>query len=190
MSTKPGELQPSLAVILITFAGCGADGAGGLDSTPQRFDGTESHEIEQEDVDAAAGASDAVRDYCADSVSEAQRLGCESHITDDEVLTQPAWRSRRYLLDGGYVAGPARPRKPAPTNRCRSSRKAALTGDRAGVCRWQPQAQRGGHATSSFPGVELHGTEQVRCSSARSAPLLGAALPAQEPPDAVAWPGA
>jgi hypothetical protein len=48
-------------------------------------DGTKSHKFEQEDIDAAADASDAVKDYCADSVSEAQRLGCESHVTDDEI---------------------------------------------------------------------------------------------------------
>ena len=75
----------SLALLVIAFAGCGADGGGELDSTPQKLDGTESHEFEQEDVDRAAGASDAVKDYCADSVSEAQRLGCESHVTEDEI---------------------------------------------------------------------------------------------------------
>jgi hypothetical protein len=80
------ELRQRLALvsIVVAFAGCGADGSSG-DPTPQKLDGTESHEFEQDDIDAAAGASDAVKEYCADAVSEAQRLGCESHVTDDEI---------------------------------------------------------------------------------------------------------
>jgi hypothetical protein len=57
----------------------------GIDLTPEKLDGTESHEFEQEDLDAAAGASDAVKEYCADAASEAQRLGCESHVTDADL---------------------------------------------------------------------------------------------------------
>jgi hypothetical protein len=72
-----------LAVGLLT--GCGANSGSGLDSTPEKLDGTESHEFEQEDLDAAAGASDAVKAYCADAVSEAQRLGCEAHVTDEDL---------------------------------------------------------------------------------------------------------
>ncbi len=41
--------------------------------------------LDQEDLKAAEEASDAVKDYCADAVSEAQRLGCESHVTEDEI---------------------------------------------------------------------------------------------------------
>jgi hypothetical protein len=80
------ELTRRLAIGLAMFAlvGCGSDGAG-LDSTPEKLDGTESHEFEQEDLDAAAGASDAVKEYCADAVSEAHRLGCESHVTDADL---------------------------------------------------------------------------------------------------------
>jgi hypothetical protein len=69
----------------IVLAGCGSGGGSGLDSTPEKLDGTESHEFEQDDLDAAAGASDAVKEYCADAVSEAQRLGCESHVTDEDL---------------------------------------------------------------------------------------------------------
>jgi len=72
-----------LALVVIALAGCG--GQGTVDATPQKLDGTESHEFEQEDLDAAAGASDAVKEYCADAVSEAQRLGCESHVTDGDL---------------------------------------------------------------------------------------------------------
>jgi hypothetical protein len=73
----------ALGVAVIALAGCGA--ASGTDSTPTKLDGSRSHEFEHEDLDVAAGASDAVKDYCSDAVSEAQRLGCESHVTDDEI---------------------------------------------------------------------------------------------------------
>lgn len=81
------QLVKRLSLVLVAFAlaGCGAEGSSGVDSTPQKLDGTESHEFEQEDIDAAADASDAVKEYCDDAVSEAQRLGCESHVTDDEI---------------------------------------------------------------------------------------------------------
>jgi hypothetical protein len=74
----------ALVSIVVALAGCGGEG-GSVDPTPQKIDGTESHEFERDDIDAAAGASDAVKAYCADAVSEAQRLGCESHVTDDEI---------------------------------------------------------------------------------------------------------
>ena len=72
-------------VTALALIGCGTGGSGAVDSTPTKLDGTESHDFEQEDLDAAAGASDAVKAYCADAVSEAQRLGCESHVTDAEL---------------------------------------------------------------------------------------------------------
>lgn len=71
----------TLALVALAVAGCGSN----VDSTPEKVDGTPSYEFEQEDLDAAEGASDAVKDYCSDAVSEAQRVGCESHVTDDEV---------------------------------------------------------------------------------------------------------
>ena len=78
-----------VVVILVALAvvGCGSGGGGGseLDRTPEKIDGSPSYEFEQEDLDAAEGASDAVKEYCADAVSEAHRLGCESHVTDDEI---------------------------------------------------------------------------------------------------------
>lgn len=74
----------TIGLAVIALAGCGSDGAS-IDSTPEKVDGTESHEFEQDDLDAAAGASDAVKEYCADAVSEAQRLGCEAHVTDADL---------------------------------------------------------------------------------------------------------
>ena len=78
---------PVVAVLMaLARAGCGR-GSGGseLDATPEKIDGSPSYEFEQEDLDAAEGASDAVKEYCADAVSEAQRVGCESHVTEDEI---------------------------------------------------------------------------------------------------------
>jgi hypothetical protein len=77
----PTRLRRRAAMLLIVSALCGCGSS--VDSTPEKLDGTESHAFEQEDLDAAAGASDAVKAYCADAVSEAQRLGCESHVTDE-----------------------------------------------------------------------------------------------------------
>lgn len=81
------RLTTSLTALVAALAlvGCGADSSSGVDSTPTKVDGTESHEFEQDDLDAAAAASDAVKAYCADATSEAQRLGCESHVTDAEI---------------------------------------------------------------------------------------------------------
>jgi hypothetical protein len=79
------RILTALTLPAFLLGGCGADGSSGADPTPTKLDGTESHEFEQEDLDAAAGASDAVKEYCADAVSEAQRLGCESHVTDADI---------------------------------------------------------------------------------------------------------
>ncbi len=72
-------------VVALAFAGCGASSDGELDRTPEKLDGTPSHEFEQDDIDRAEGASDAVKEYCAGAVSEAQRLGCESHVTEEDI---------------------------------------------------------------------------------------------------------
>lgn len=83
------SMRGPVAVILmaLAIAGCGSGGgaASEVDPTPEKIDGTPSYEFEQEDLDTAQGASDAVKEYCADAASEAQRLGCESHVTEDEI---------------------------------------------------------------------------------------------------------
>ncbi len=73
--------QLTAVALVIALGGCGET----IDATPEKLDGTPSYEFEQEDLDAAGGASDAVKDYCSGAVSEAQRIGCESHVTDDEL---------------------------------------------------------------------------------------------------------
>ena len=84
---RPHLHAPVAAILMaLALAGCGSGGGGSeLDATPEKIDGSPSYEFEQEDLDAAEGASDAVKEYCADAVSEAQRLGCESHVTEDEI---------------------------------------------------------------------------------------------------------
>ena len=83
-TTITGGWQLKLAAAacaVVFFGGCGSE----QDPTPERLDGSESYEFEQEDLDAAGAASDRVKEYCAGAVSEAQRLGCESHVTDEEI---------------------------------------------------------------------------------------------------------
>jgi hypothetical protein len=70
-----------VVLVALLLAGCGSD----VDPTPEKLDGTPSHEFEQDDIGAAEEASDAVKEYCADAVSEAQRVGCEAHVTEDEI---------------------------------------------------------------------------------------------------------
>lgn len=71
----------TVALVVVALSGCGES----VDPTPEKLDGTPSYEFEQDDIDAANDASDAVKDYCSDAVSEAQRVGCESHVTEDEI---------------------------------------------------------------------------------------------------------
>lgn len=75
-------ITAALAALALLLAGCGDDAG---NTTPTKLDGTPSYEFEQEDLDAAEDASDAVKDYCSDAVSEAQRIGCESHVADDDL---------------------------------------------------------------------------------------------------------
>ena len=76
---------PSALLAVIALAGCGGSADGGRDPTPEKLDGSSSYEFEQDDLKRAEGASDAVKEYCADAVSEAQRIGCESHVTDEDL---------------------------------------------------------------------------------------------------------
>jgi ABC-type uncharacterized transport system auxiliary subunit len=75
------KVTVAACAVAFTLCGCGSE----QDPTPERLDGSDSYEFEQEDLDAAESASDDVKEYCADAVSEAQRLGCESHVTDEDL---------------------------------------------------------------------------------------------------------
>ncbi|MGH2959049.1 MAG: hypothetical protein ACRDKE_05550 [Solirubrobacterales bacterium] len=65
-------------------AGCGSDQTP-IENGPLKQDGTRSSEFEQDDLDRADEASDAVKDYCSGAVSEAQRIGCESHVSESDI---------------------------------------------------------------------------------------------------------
>jgi hypothetical protein len=67
------------------YGGGGPGDAGPLDPTPEKLDGSESTEFEADDIERAEGASEAVKDYCSDAVSEAQELGCLSHVEESDV---------------------------------------------------------------------------------------------------------
>ena len=61
--------------------GCASSGEPSL----TKKDGSQSQEFEQDDLDRASEASDAVKEYCSGAVSDAQRVGCESHVTEDDI---------------------------------------------------------------------------------------------------------
>ena len=79
-----------LAVVVgLLLIGCGkvSDGEAGspsgeYDPTPRKLDGSESYEFEHDDIEQAEGASPEVQKYCEGAVSEAQRLGCLSHVEE------------------------------------------------------------------------------------------------------------
>lgn len=76
----------STLVICATLAPAWVTGCGSsLDPEPEKLDGSESREFEQKDLDAAEGAGRLVEIYCDGGVSEAQVLGCLSHVTEQDV---------------------------------------------------------------------------------------------------------
>lgn len=56
-----------------------------VDPTPEKLDGTSSMEFEADDIERAENASDAVAEYCAGAVSEAQEVGCLSHVDESDI---------------------------------------------------------------------------------------------------------
>ena len=60
-------------------------GQAGVDPTPEKLDGSESVEFENEDIDQANSASQAVQDYCSGAASEAQEVGCLSHVDESDI---------------------------------------------------------------------------------------------------------
>lgn len=56
-----------------------------VDPTPEKLDGTPSMEFEADDIERAENASDAVAEYCAGAVSEAQEVGCLSHVDESDI---------------------------------------------------------------------------------------------------------
>ena len=73
----------TLAVVMGLLAtGCGSSG---VDPTPENKNGVPSHAFEQSDIDRANNASQAVKDYCSGAVSEAQYVGCLSHVDESDI---------------------------------------------------------------------------------------------------------
>ncbi len=56
-----------------------------FDPTPEKMDGSESYEFEPDDIERAEEAPTDVQEYCEGAVSEAQELGCLSHVESSEV---------------------------------------------------------------------------------------------------------
>lgn len=80
-----------LVALSFGLAACGENGgasfSGGdeIDPTPEKLDGSSSYEFETSDIERAEGASPAVQEYCAGAVSEAQEVGCLSHVDDADI---------------------------------------------------------------------------------------------------------
>lgn len=83
MSFRSKFAAVALATISVSLGAC--DSGEEIDPTPTKLDGTESHEFEPEDIERAENASDAVVDYCSGIESEAQRVGCLSHVDESEI---------------------------------------------------------------------------------------------------------
>ena len=74
---------PALVAAMLV-SGCGSD-TSGIDPRPEKLEGSASLDFERDDLEAAASASGAVEKYCADAVSEAQRIGCVAHVTEEDL---------------------------------------------------------------------------------------------------------
>lgn len=81
-SVSTGGAKVVAVGIAVALAGCGDSP---IDPTPEGIGGKPSREFEADDIGRAEGASQAVRDYCAEAVSEAQRVGCLSHVDDSDL---------------------------------------------------------------------------------------------------------
>jgi hypothetical protein len=51
----------------------------------EKLDGTPSQELEAEDIEQAENASEEVQEYCSGAVSEAQEVGCLSHVDESDI---------------------------------------------------------------------------------------------------------
>lgn len=86
MNLRALALCIAVLAVPVIAAGCSSDSSTEqIDPTPERIDGSESTEFEPDDIQRAEDASDAVKDYCSGAKSEAQRIGCESHVTEEDI---------------------------------------------------------------------------------------------------------
>ncbi len=75
----------STFVVVLAIGALVGCGGSGVDPTPEDKNGVPSHEFEQDDIDRANSASQAVKDYCSGAVSEAQYVGCISHVDESDI---------------------------------------------------------------------------------------------------------
>jgi hypothetical protein len=59
--------------------------SGTIDPSPLKQNGESSYEFEPDDIERAEEASQEVQEYCEGAVSEAQEVGCLSHVEPWEV---------------------------------------------------------------------------------------------------------
>lgn len=87
-------LAVAATAVAMCLAGCADYGSGGnggdhqgerFDPTPERIDGSSSSEFEPADIERAEEASPEVQAYCAGAESEAQEVGCLSHVDEDDI---------------------------------------------------------------------------------------------------------
>lgn len=60
-------------------------GSSYINPTPMKENGEPSYEFEPEDIERAEEAPTEVQEYCEGAVSEAQEVGCLSHVEPSEV---------------------------------------------------------------------------------------------------------
>jgi hypothetical protein len=81
----------AIVLLLVSITACGeiegesASSGSSIDSTPEKMDGSSSYEFEAEDIERAESASPEVQEYCAGASSEAQEVGCLSHVEANDI---------------------------------------------------------------------------------------------------------
>jgi hypothetical protein len=81
----PRTLLGLVVASALYVGGCDDSTETQSDPTPENQYGVHSKEFERDDIERAEDASDEVKEYCSDAVSEAQRIGCESHVDESDI---------------------------------------------------------------------------------------------------------
>jgi len=79
------HLARRLALMGALATGLGGCAERDVDHTPERLDGSSSQEFEADDIERAENASDEVAEYCSGAASEAQEVGCLSHVDESDI---------------------------------------------------------------------------------------------------------
>jgi len=91
-------IAAGFVLVALMLTGCGAsaddgdrgfqgptDEAPAINPTPEKKNGEPSQEFEPSDIERAEEAEQSVREYCEGAASEAQEVGCLSHVNPNEV---------------------------------------------------------------------------------------------------------